>query len=80
LHIFYHVLSAPFDSPLSTYHVREYDIEVSIVPYDVERTGGDKMSSRSNTTTLAWDAAARGQALRTLVDKPNVTYLIALTF
>jgi hypothetical protein len=29
---------------------KEYDIEVSMVPYDVERSGGDRMSRRSSTT------------------------------
>jgi hypothetical protein len=31
----------------------EYDIEVSMVPYDVERTAGDRMSTRSGATTPA---------------------------
>jgi hypothetical protein len=30
---------------------KEYDIEVSMVPYDVERSGSDRMSRRSGATT-----------------------------
>jgi hypothetical protein len=37
---------------LSELKKKEYDIEVSMVPYDFERSGGDRMSRKSGTTTL----------------------------
>jgi hypothetical protein len=51
---------------------KEYDIEVSMVPYDVERTGADRMSQKSasdkSKKKKADDASSRITSPRSVVD------------
>jgi hypothetical protein len=51
---------------------KEYDIQVSMVPYDVERTGGDRISQKSasdkSKKKKADDASSRATSPRSVVD------------